>query len=136
MITQVALRLKPYPRGFHLITQEVLNQLSGLPETGLLNLFIQHTSAAISINENADRDVRHDLELYYNTLAPEHLPGMRHIVEGPDDMPAHVKAALTGSSITIPITNHALNLGIWQGIYLCEFRNHARGRNLIATVSW
>jgi secondary thiamine-phosphate synthase enzyme len=136
MITQIAFRLQPYPRGFHLVTQEVMNHLAGLPETGLLNLFIQHTSAALSINENADPDVLHDLELYFDTIVPEQMSGMRHVLEGPDDMPAHVKASLTGSSITIPITNHALNLGIWQGIYLCEFRNHARGRNLIATVSW
>jgi secondary thiamine-phosphate synthase enzyme len=135
---QKEIQLQERPRGFHIITDEILSKIPELKEikTGLANIFIKHTSASLSINENADPDVLHDLELYFDTIVPEQMSGMRHVLEGPDDMPAHVKASLTGSSITIPITNHALNLGIWQGIYLCEFRNHARGRNLIATVSW
>jgi secondary thiamine-phosphate synthase enzyme len=134
MIMQVTFSLKPYSRGFHVVTQEILDQLGTLPETGLLHLFIQHTSAAIIINENADPDVCHDLELYFNALAPERFKGMRHTLEGPDDMPAHVKAAMTGSSVTIPISQHRISLGTWQGIYLCEFRTHSRQRNIVATV--
>lgn len=134
MITQHPITLGPFARGFHLVTDEILRSIGPLPETAILHVFIQHTSAGIIINENADPDVLHDFELYFNKLAPEHLPGMRHTIEGADDMPAHIKATLTGSSVTIPITNHKLNLGIWQGLYLCEFRDHARKRNLIATV--
>jgi secondary thiamine-phosphate synthase enzyme len=121
------------PRGFHLITEQVTNIIS-LPETGLLQLFIQHTSAGLTINENADKDVRIDFESIFNKLVPEHLPFLKHTLEGPDDMPAHIKTSLVGNSITIPITNGNLNLGIWQGIYLCEFRNHGGSRKLIATI--
>ena len=134
MITQHTIILGPLGRGFHLVTSEILGSIGALPEKGLLHVFIQHTSAGIMINENADPDVLHDFALYFDKLAPEHLSGMRHTLEGPDDMPAHIKTALTGSSVTIPITNHKLNLGTWQGIYLCEFRDHARKRNLIVTV--
>lgn len=134
MISQHTITLGPFARGFHLITSEILRSIGSLPEKGLIHVFIQHTSAGIMINENADPDVLHDFELYFNKLAPDHLAGMRHTIEGPDDMPAHIKASLTGCSVTIPITNHKLNLGTWQGIYLCEFRDHARKRNLIATV--
>jgi len=134
MIDQTKILLRPYARGFHLITNEILSHLNSLPENGLLHIFIQHTSAGLLINENADPDVLHDFGLYFDTLAPEQLHGMRHTLEGPDDMPAHIKAALTGSSLTIPITNHTLSLGTWQGIYLCEFRNRARQRTLILTV--
>ena len=134
MITQHTFSLGPFSRGFHLITSDILRQVGVLPEAGILNVFIQHTSAGISINENADPAVLFDFNLFFDKLAPEHLPGMRHVVEGPDDMPAHIKATLTGSSVTIPVTSHRLNLGTWQGIYLCEFRNHARERTLVATV--
>ncbi len=134
MIQQTTFRLRPYSRGYHLITRDVLEQLPVLPETGLLSLFIQHTSAGLTINENADPSVRVDFENIFNQLVPENLPFLTHTMEGPDDMPAHIKAALVGSNVTIPISNGQLNLGTWQGIYLCEFRNHASGRRLVATV--
>lgn len=122
-------------RGFHLITREVVD---GLPElktirVGLLHVFIQHTSASISINENADPDVPRDLERSFNAIAPEDFPYI-HTCEGPDDMPAHVKASLLGSSVTVPIADGRLCLGTWQGIYLCEHRNHAGPRRLVLTV--
>ena len=126
--------LEPRPRGFHLITREVVSQLPELPETGLFHLFIKHTSAALTINENADPSVRVDFESIFNQLVPENLPFLTHTIEGPDDMPAHVKSTLADSSISIPITNGRLNLGTWQGIYLCEFRNHAGSRKLVATI--
>jgi secondary thiamine-phosphate synthase enzyme len=111
-----------------------MRELPSLPERGLLHLFIQHTSAALTINENADPDVRTDFESIINHMIPENLPFLRHTIEGPDDMPAHIKAAMLGSSVTIPITNHQLNLGTWQGIYLCEFRNRGGSRRLVATI--
>lgn len=122
-------------RGFHLISREVVE---GLPElkkirVGLLHVFIQHTSASISINENADPDVPRDLERSFNAIAPEEFPYI-HTCEGPDDMPAHVKASLLGSSVTVPIADGRLCLGTWQGIYLCEHRNHAGPRRLVLTV--
>jgi secondary thiamine-phosphate synthase enzyme len=126
--------LPPFPRGYHLITREVLSRLPELPQTGVLHLFIKHTSAALAINENADPSVRTDFESVFNKLVPENMPFLTHTIEGPDDMPAHIKAALIGSSVTIPITGGRLNLGAWQGIYLCEFRNHGGGRKLVATV--
>ncbi len=126
--------LPPFPRGYHLITDKVISHLQDLPATGLLHLFIQHTSAALAINENADPSVRADFESVFNYLVPENLPFLQHTLEGPDDMPAHIKAALIGHAVTIPITTHLLNLGTWQGIYLCEFRNRASSRKLIATV--
>ncbi len=134
MIKQYQFRLRPYKRGYHLITDEVLRQVPDLPEAGLFHLFIQHTSAALTINENADPSVRVDFESIFNKLVPENMPFLTHTTEGPDDMPAHIKSALIGNSITIPITNGRFNLGTWQGIYLCEFRNHAEGRRLVATV--
>lgn len=134
MITQLTFRLRARPRGYHIVTDEVREQLPPLPDTGLLHLFIQHTSAAITINENADPDVRTDFESIFNHLVPENLPFLTHTLEGPDDMPAHIKAAMIGHSLTIPITDGRLNLGTWQGIYLCEFRNRAGGRQLVATV--
>jgi len=134
MIQQVQFQLPAFRRGYHLITEEVLRELGNLPGTGLLNVFIQHTSAAITINENADPSVRVDFEEIFNRMVPENQPFLTHTLEGPDDMPAHIKAALIGNSITIPITNGQLNLGTWQGIYLCEFRNHASGRHLVATI--
>lgn len=134
MVLQTTIQLPAYPRGYHLITSEILSHLDSLPDTGFIHLFIQHTSAGITINENADPSVRVDFENIFNEMVPENLPYLTHTMEGPDDMPAHIKAALIGHSIQIPITNHHLNLGTWQGIYLCEFRNHAGGRKLIASV--
>jgi secondary thiamine-phosphate synthase enzyme len=134
MIHQIEFSLSPYKRGFHLITDEVLHHLSNLPEKGILHLFIKHTSAAITINENASADVWRDLDSSFNHLVPEKQPFYTHNDEGSDDMPAHVKAALVGSSVSIPITNHRLNLGTWQGIFLCEFRNKGGSRKLVATI--
>lgn len=134
MITQVEFSLPSYPRGFHLITQEVLAELGTLPPTGLFNLHIKHTSAGLTINENADPSVRVDFEQIFNHLVPEHLPFLTHTLEGSDDMPAHIKTSLVGNSITVPITNGRLNLGTWQGIYLCEFRNRGGNRKLVATI--
>ena len=134
MIRQTAIRLSPYPRGFHLITNEVISQIKDLPQAGLLHLFIKHTSAGLTINENADPSVRVDFESIFNQIVPENLPFLTHTLEGADDMPAHIKAAMVGSSVSIPITNGQLNLGTWQGIYLCEFRNQGGTRQLIATL--
>ncbi|MDE6277393.1 MAG: secondary thiamine-phosphate synthase enzyme YjbQ [Muribaculaceae bacterium] len=134
MISQIEFRLSPRPRGCHLITSEVLRHLSPLPEVGILNLFVKHTSCGLTVNENADPDVRVDLETILDRIAPENLPVYQHTMEGPDDMPAHAKSSLTGISLTIPITDGRLNLGIWQGIYLCEFRNHAYARSIVATI--
>lgn len=134
MIKQIEFRLKVYSRGFHLITHEVLKQLPQLPEVGVLHLFVKHTSCALSINENADPDVRLDMESIYNRMVREGEPYYVHTFEGRDDMPAHAKSILTGVSLTIPITGGRLNLGTWQGIYLCEFRNHGGSRELVATI--
>ncbi len=133
MITQTEIILPAYSRGFHLITHLVLNQVGLLPKKGIFHLFIKHTSAGITINENADPSVRVDFESIFNRLVPENMPFLTHTMEGPDDMPAHMKATLTGNSVTIPITKGRLNLGTWQGIYLCEFRNHGGRRKLVAT---
>ena len=133
MVIQQEISLPAFPRGYHLITDQILGQIQ-LPDQGLLHIFIKHTSAAITINENADPSVRVDFESIFNKLVPENMPFLTHTFEGPDDMPAHIKAALIGSSITIPITNGRANLGTWQGIYLCEFRNQAGNRKLVATV--
>ncbi|MCB0611668.1 MAG: secondary thiamine-phosphate synthase enzyme YjbQ [Phaeodactylibacter sp.] len=135
MVLQKEFSLPPYPRGYHIITREVLQQLpEGMPGRGMLHLFIKHTSAALAINENADPDVLTDFEGIFNHLVPENLPFLRHTIEGPDDMPAHIKAAMIGSSVSLPITRGSLNLGTWQGIYLCEFRNNGGSRKLVATV--
>ena len=134
MIRQTEFKLRPYRRGFHLVTDEILSNLPALPEVGLLNLFIKHTSAALSINENADPDVRTDMEAIFNRLVREREPYYSHVLEGDDDMPAHAKSTITGLSLTIPITDGKLNLGTWQGIYLCEFRNYAGSRRIVATV--
>jgi secondary thiamine-phosphate synthase enzyme len=132
---QKELRLKPYQRGFHLITDTVLENLPHLKriQTGMLQVFIQHTSASLTINENADATVRSDFESHMNIMVPENAPYYRHDYEGPDDMPAHIKSSLMGASVQIPISNGKLNLGIWQGIYLCEHRNNASGRNLVVS---
>ena len=134
MIVQENIVLNPYPRGFHLITDVVYQQLPKLPTTGLFNLFIKHTSAGLSINENADPSVLVDFEAFFNKIVPENEPFLTHTMEGPDDMPAHIKSALVGSSITIPISNGKFNFGTWQGIYLCEFRNRGGSRKLVATI--
>jgi len=132
---QSEIRLSPQPRGFHLITRQVVQGIPDLKQIqiGLLHVFIRHTSASLTINENADSDVLRDLESSMNAIAPEDFP-YRHTSEGPDDMPAHVKASLLGSSLTIPIRKGELALGTWQGIYLCEHRNHAIPRQLVLTA--
>lgn len=132
---QEAIELPAKPRGFHLVTPDILAKLPqlGAVRVGLLHLFLQHTSASLSINENADADVPLDLETSFSALAPEDFP-YRHTCEGPDDMPAHVKASLLGAALSIPIREGHLALGTWQGIYLCEHRNHGGRRRLIATI--
>lgn len=134
MIQQVEFSLSEKRRGCHLITTEILNNLPKLPQTGLLNLFVKHTSCALSINENADPDVRVDIENIMNHLVKENEPYYEHTLEGSDDMPAHAKSSLFGVSLTIPITNGRLNLGTWQGIYLCEFRSYGGPRKIVATI--
>ncbi len=121
-------------RGCHLVTREILSKLPKLPQTGLLNLFVKHTSCALSINENADPDVRTDMDKILNHLVKENEPYYDHTLEGLDDMPAHAKCSLFGVSLTIPITNGRLNLGTWQGIYLCEFRDYGGERKIVATI--
>ena len=123
MVKIMEIRLPHYGRGYHLITQELLSRLPQLPENGLLNLFIKHTSAALTINENADPDVRLDFAAFFDRIVPDGASYFKHIYEGDDDMSAHIKASLLGASLTIPIRGRALDLGTWQGIYLCEFRN-------------
>lgn len=134
MIQQNEFLLKNYGKGFHLISSEIFQNLPQLPETGILNLFIKHTSVALSLNENADYTVRTDMENYFNKLIPENLSYFEHTSEGSDDMPAHIKASIIGQSVTIPISNYKLNLGTWQGIYLCEFRRHGGRRKVVATI--
>ncbi len=134
MVHQIEIKLPQYNRGFHIITHEILNKIGVLPTMGILHLFIKHTSAAITINENADPSVRVDFENSFNHLIKENEAFYTHTYEGSDDMPAHIKASLIGSSVTIPITNNKLNLGTWQGIYLCEFRNYGGNRKLVATI--
>jgi len=134
MIAQSEFTLRPRGRGFHLVTGEVVHSLPPLPETGLLHLFVKHTSAALTLNENADSDVRRDMEAIFDRLVREREPYYSHTLEGDDDMSAHAKSSLTGSAVTIPITRGGLNMGTWQGIYLCEFRNGASGRQVVATV--
>lgn len=134
MIEQIEIKLSPRKRGFHLITGEISSLLPTLPKKGLLNLFIKHTSCALAINENADPDVRLDLETIFNKIVPENAPSYMHTLEGSDDMPAHAKSVIVGTSLSIPITNGRLNLGTWQGIYLCEFRNYGGARRIVATI--
>lgn len=134
MITHYSFQLAAKSRGYHIITTEVLNQIPEFPENGILHLFIHHTSAAITINEAADPDVLTDFESIFNHLVPENLPFLVHTIEGPDDMPAHIKAAMIGHSIQIPIVGGQLALGTWQGIYLCEFRNKGGRRKITASI--
>jgi len=133
---QREITLKSHRRGYHLITDEVIAKLPQLRDikVGLLHVFIQHTSASLAINENADPTVRGDMERHFNVLVPEGAPYFEHTFEGADDMPAHIKSTLIGSSQSIPITNGRLNLGLWQGLYLCEHRDHAAARTIIATL--
>mgnify|MGYP001942905482 FL=1 len=137
MWQQIELSIKPYTRGFHLITSEIEQALSTLPpiRCGLLHIFIKHSSASLTINENADPTVRDDMERHFNKFVPENAPYYQHTYEGPDDMPAHIKASTLGSNISVPITNGKMNLGIWQGIYLGEHRDHAGSRTLVLTLS-
>ena len=134
MITQKEFNLTGRRRGFHLVTDEVIRALQPLPEAGLLHLFIKHTSAALTINENADPDVQTDMNAIFDRIVKEREAYYQHTLEGDDDMPAHAKSSIIGSSLTIPITGGRLNMGIWQGIYLCEFRNHASSRKIVATI--
>jgi secondary thiamine-phosphate synthase enzyme len=141
MVQQIEIALKPKSRGFHLVTSEILGQLPKLPKTGIISIFTKHTSSlqakrtsssgGLSINENCDPDVRVDMETIFNKLVPENRPEYEHTLEGSDDMPAHAKSTLSGVSITIPITNGKLNMGTWQGIYFCEFRNYGGARKLV-----
>lgn len=134
MIQQVEITLKPVSRGFHLVTGEILRQLPNLPKTGIMNIFVKHTSCGLSINENCDPDVRDDMETIFNRLVPENRPDYLHTLEGADDMPAHAKSVLSGVSLTIPITNGRLNMGTWQGIYLNEYRSYGGARKLVVTI--
>jgi secondary thiamine-phosphate synthase enzyme len=135
-IFQRHLRLKERKRGFHLITSEIVQAMTQINQikAGICQLFIQHTSASLTINENADSTVRKDFETYFNKIVPENDPDYRHNSEGADDMPAHLKASLLGSSVIVPVTNGKLALGIWQGIYLCEHRDYGGERELMITV--
>lgn len=134
MIKQTEFTLKPRTRGFHLISNEIISQLPQLPKNGLLNLFVKHTSCGLCINENADPDVRTDMEGIFNHIVPENQPYFCHTLEGSDDMPAHAKSVISGVSLSIPITDGRLNLGTWQGIYLCEYRSHGGPRRIVATI--
>lgn len=134
MWKQIKITLKPRPNGFHLITGEIVGALPELPYVGLLHLFIQHTSAALTINENADPDVRADMKSIFDRLVREREPYYQHTMEGDDDMPAHAKSSIVGPSVSIPVTNGRLNLGTWQGIYLCEFRDYGGPRHVMATI--
>lgn len=135
MVKHFELRLPAFKRGFHLITSNIFDAVDEWPENGFLHIFIQHTSAGLAINENADPSVRVDLENIFNKLVPENQAYYTHTSEGPDDMPAHVKSIFCGSSLSIPIVNKRPALGTWQGIYLCEFRNYGGARKLIVSVS-
>lgn len=137
MWIQSALQLTAKPRGFHLVSREIISQLPELKrfKIGLAHIFLQHTSASLALNENADADVRGDLERYFSRAIAENEPYYRHTLEGSDDMPAHIKSVIIGNSLTIPIRQGQLALGTWQGIYLCEHRNHADSRTIIITLN-
>lgn len=134
---QKHLTISPKPRGFHLITNEILKNIPEIKniKTGIANIFIQHTSASLTINENADPDVRKDFETHFNVMVPEDAKYFRHTSEGPDDMTSHIKSSMLGCSLNIPITGGKFNFGTWQGIYLCEHRNSGGERNLVVTIS-
>lgn len=133
---QKEIRLKARARGFHLVSDEILSQLPELGQlsVGLMNVFIKHTSASLTINENADPTVRQDFENYFSRVAPEDEPYYKHLDEGSDDLPSHLKSSILGCSLTMPVTNGKLNLGIWQGIYLCEHRNQGGSRTIVLTL--
>lgn len=134
MIIQREITLQGYKRGYHLITSIIENSFSELPDKGLMNILVKHTSAGIAINENADPSVRADFKTFFDELIPDGHNTFIHNQEGPDDMASHIKASVIGQSITIPITNHRLNLGTWQGIYFCEFRNNGGTRKIVLTA--
>lgn len=136
-IFQKEIKLRQRSRGFHLVTDEIMDQLKEIKDfkTGLLQVFIKHTSASLAINENADPTVREDFESHFNEMVPEKQPYYKHTMEGPDDMPAHIKAALLGTTLQIPVTDGQLNMGTWQGIYLCEHRDHGGSRKLVLTIT-
>ena len=133
---QKEILISPKKRGFHIITNEVLNQLEEilLYKVGILHLFIKHTSASLAVNENADPTVRMDMESHFNQMVPENASYYMHTMEGPDDMPAHLKSVLIGNTLSLPISNGILNLGTWQGIYMCEHRDHSYDRKILATI--
>ena len=133
---QKEFNLKPRARGFHLVTGEIINNVPEINdfETGIAHIFICHTSASLTLNENADPDVRTDFESHFNEMVPENAEYYRHTLEGSDDMPAHIKSSLLGSSLTIPVKNGRFNLGTWQGVYLCEHRNSGGPRKLVVTI--
>ena len=134
---QKEILISPKERGFHLIDSEIYNQLTEISnyKIGILHLFIKHTSASLAINENADLTVRRDMESHFNQIVPENAPYYTHTMEGPDDMPAHLKSVIIGNSVSIPICDGKLNFGLWQGIYICEHRNRVGGRTIVATIS-
>ena len=136
MWMQKNISIKSISRGFHIITNQVTDQIPEIKtiKIGILHLFIKHTSASLTINENADKTVRNDFEKHFNEMVPENQSYYQHTYEGPDDMPAHLKASILGSSLSIPISNGHLNMGTWQGIYLCEHRNNAFQRKMVATI--
>ena len=133
MIQQIEFSLKPVSRGFHLVTGEIVRQLPPLPRTGIVNLFVKHTSCGLCINENADPDVRTDMKKIFDRLVPENQPYYEHTMEGSDDMPSHAKSVMSGVSLTIPVSDGRLNLGMWQGVYLCEYRDCGGPRRIVAT---
>lgn len=134
MAQHIEIILPEYRRGFHLITNEIVRSLPDLPDVGIAHVFINHTSAGLTINENADPDVRYDFHQFINRLVPENAPYYSHILEGSDDMPAHIKASLVGQSVSIPVNNGRLSMGTWQGLYLCEFRDRGGSRKLTVTI--
>jgi secondary thiamine-phosphate synthase enzyme len=134
MVTQTEIKLPEYSRGFHLITHLVEKHLPELPANGLLHLLLKHTSAGLALNENADPSVRSDFNEFINQLVPENTTYFTHLLEGGDDMPAHIKSSIFGQTLSIPIVNHRLNLGTWQGIYFCEFRENAGPRQIVMTI--
>jgi len=134
MVKQEEITLNSMPKGFHNIDHLVENAFGELPQTGLINIFVKHTSAAIMINENADPSVRVDIDSLLEKMAPESAPFYKHTFEGPDDMPAHFKTAVFGNSISVPITNHRLNMGTWQSLFFCEFRNYGGSRKIVLTL--
>jgi secondary thiamine-phosphate synthase enzyme len=136
MTIQKEIRLKPKSRGFHLITNEIISQVPEIKEitAGIVHIFIKHTSASLTINENADPTVRSDMETYFNKIVPESASYFQHTLEGKDDMTSHIKSSILGNFVTVPVSNGDLNLGTWQGIYLCEHRNHGGSREIVVTI--